>query len=165
MTDEMHEGFLKALDDSQAAVIRVAIHLLANGHDVLIPAMSRAPERKDWKDFSDGGDLFVVREGRRYRLEVKHLSSNFTNRDDWPFAPHYIVNSKGSHDRAHPVPSAYFAVNKEMTHVGEVRVGKTHEDWTVEQRGDSRRPSLAAREQYLCPLHLVKFYPLEGLNE
>ena len=84
MTDN-HKKFLSHLDNSTEAVFIAALYLHKKGLDVRINAMQRAKSHKDWKNCKDDGDMYIYKNDKTYRIEVKGLSCDFTNASDWMF--------------------------------------------------------------------------------
>ena len=99
--DDNHKKFLSHLDESANAVHYIAKWLLNKGYNVQINAASRANSHEDWKAHVDSGDLFI-----QQRIEVKHLSCDFSSAETWPFGGKFIVCAKHSWDRAQPKPYA-----------------------------------------------------------
>lgn len=153
-SERNHTKFLGHLDASHPAVNRIHKWLQGRGHKVIRgDTDARAGEHKDWKDNTDGGDLFVEQ-----RFEVKGLGAVFTNRKDWPYKDKYIVCAKHSFDLSTPKPFCYIHVNKAMTHIGVV-MSADCAMWYVEVVKDSRYENVE-QESYFSPLHLVAFAPL-----
>ena len=146
---ENHKKFLKHLDDSSDSVFIVARYLYDKGLDVRINSLKRAKTHADWKRFKDDGDLFVYQNGNEIRIEVKGLSCNFTNKDDWCF-PDFIVCARHSFDISNKKPSAYFILNKQRTHMAIVKT-KNHSRWNVVSRVDSRYDNVT-QDFYTCSL-------------
>jgi hypothetical protein len=92
------------------------------------------------------------------RIEVKHLSCNFTSEADWPF-PDFMVCSAHSYDAADPKPWRYFYLNKNKTHAGVLRPANTHQFWRRERRQVSNHGS-EPQELYVCDPQLVSFINL-----
>ena len=152
---ENHHRFLWHLKQSDSAVWSVAHWLNERGYHVKINASGRAPNASEWDRYVDIGDLEVSQ-----RVEVKHLSAEFTCSDDWPFAPDFIVCAKHSFDNAVPKPYAFFYLNKATTHFAIVR-SESRKNWTVASRTDSRYQNGVRQDFYLCPLNLVRFVKFE----
>lgn len=155
-----HDKFLSHLKSSDLAVWLVAKVLHGRGYSVEIPASSLAERHEDWKEHADSGDLYIWKgkEAKR-RIEVKHLSVNFSCRKNWPFGEKFIVCAKHSYDRAAPKPHAYIIVSQDCKTAASV-FGSSKDKWRVEQRHDSRYENVK-QEFYFAPLELVKFFPLE----
>jgi hypothetical protein len=147
-------SFRKALKGSMAGVNRVAEWLSQMGMSVVVCGQSIAPNLSEER-WSDSGDLFLLK-----RLEVKHLTTDFTGYEDWPHKPHFIVTSKGNFDKIPKAekPEAYIVLNKDMTHAGVVNVKDTREDWYVQERMDAIFKN--KKPFYFCPLKAVKWHTL-----
>jgi hypothetical protein len=152
---EIHRQVMQGVEASQEAVWRIARQLNSSSH-VTVNSSRLAPNRAAAGAFADSGDLFM-----KVRLEVKHLSADFTSARDWPFGSKFIVTSKSAHDKAWPVPARYLIVNRQMTHVAVVRVAD-RERWTVEKRRDKVSGEL--KDFYFSPLDSVKFCAIEELR-
>lgn len=158
MDDQTHAWFLRELTKSTAAVMVVASYFVRRGRDVIIRGLKKAPTHGDWEEYADGGDMQVKgKDGYYRRIEVKHLSVNFTCSQDWPFHD-FIVCAKHSWDAADPKPLAYYILPKNMTHAA-ICMGETSKSWTVKTRRDSRIKAYS-QEFYFCPLDLVTFNPI-----
>jgi hypothetical protein len=156
MPEPNHERFLQHLADSQQAVLRVAEWLTRKGHTVRLPGVRRAPTTADWADFADHGDLLLER-----RLEVKHLSAEFTCAADWPF-PNVIVCARHAWQRACPKPSAILMLNRPMTHLGVVK-RETFPQWWTSAIADKRYAFGYTQEFFVCPVACVEFSALDDV--
>lgn len=154
MVSPNHEKFLSHLDASKEAVFRVADWLMSSGLSVRLAGVQRAPERDQWKEFADSGDIFIEK-----RIEVKRLSRDFSSEADWPFGRAFIVCAKHAWDRAQPKPEAFIIVSSNMQHCAIVR-GRTRMHWVVERRKDSRYDGVE-QEFFLCPMEHVEWLPLD----
>lgn len=152
--DENHKKFLDHLDNSTEAVFIVALYLHKKGLDVKIKAVQKANSHKEWKQYKDDGDIFVYKNGKPYRIEVKGLSCDFTSDKDWKFKD-FIVCAKHSYDNAEPVPFSYMMLNKDKTHMAIVKT-KTYPSWGVVKRKDSRYKDVT-QEFYTCPINNVEW--------
>lgn len=148
-----HQKFLSHLDSSRDAIHRVADWFIAKGMTVRIPGVRRAPDHDQWKDFADGGDLFIEQ-----RIEVKKLSREFTCRRDWPFGEKFLVCAKHAWDRAQPKPYAIVILSSNMGHAAVVKAA-SRAFWMVEKRKDSRYDGVE-QEFFLCPMEHVEFQVL-----
>jgi len=152
-----HKKFLKHLDNSSDAVFIVARYLYDKGMDVRINSLKKSKKHSDWKKYKDDGDLFVYVNDVEHRIEVKGLSCEFTNKDDWCFRD-FIVCAKHSFDLASKKPSAYFILNKQKTHVAVVKT-KYHDTWNVVSRIDHRYKNVA-QKFYTCSLDKIDWIEL-----
>jgi hypothetical protein len=147
---ENHKKFLSHLSESQNSVWLIAKFLNSFGYNVTVNASDKAKEAKDWQSFVDNGDLMI-----QQRVEVKALSAEFTNSNDWKFGKKFIVCAKHSFDNATPKPYLYIYLNKQKTHAAFV-LSDTFSRWYVETRRDSRYNNVE-QEFYFCPLENVVF--------
>lgn len=152
-----HNKFLKHLDDSTKAVFLVAKHLYLKGFDVRINALKKAKKHSDWKKYKDDGDLFIFHNKKSYRIEVKGLSCDFTNKNDWCFKD-FIVCAKHSFDNANPKPYAYFILNKKRTHCAIVKE-TTSDNWNIVSRKDNRYENVV-QYFYTCDLNKIEWIEL-----
>lgn len=135
---ETHAKFLKFLEDSAQAVELVAKRYFMKGYDVFITSGTKAAAPEDWREHVDGGDLYVRgTDSKPQRIEVKHLTAEFTCREDWPFGNEFIICAKHSYDMALPKPHAYFILSKDREYAGVV-LNKTRDKWFVKNIKDSR---------------------------
>ena len=155
-----HQRFLLHLDRSQDALFVVARHLYRQGNSLKMDGVRKRPKSADPKDFADNGDIYIQPENEFdwQRIEVKGLSVDFTNANDWPYKSKFLVCAKHSYDDAEPKPNRYYILNKAKTHAAIVD-GKTSILWTVESRADSRYINLK-QDFYLCPMEIIKWQKL-----
>jgi len=147
-----HEKFLSHLDESESAVARAASWLERLGEKTWIPKTTKAKCHADWKSHADNGDLYLLR-----RIEVKHLSVDFTCENDWPYKPKFIVCAKHAWDRAEQKPWRFITFNQAMTHAAVIE-GAANRPWFVETRTDSRYSGPeASQDFYFCPMRLVRW--------
>ena len=121
--------------------------LTRRGHAVTLPAVRVTPDPSKQEEYADEGDLYI-----QQRIEVKHLSAQFTGRQDWPFKD-FIVCAKHSFDNAFPKPHAYIILSKDLCHVAVV-MAANHKSWTVSERTDKRYDNIK-QDFYFSPLDQV----------
>jgi len=112
-----HSKFLSRLNESRAAVFKVAEYLHKAGFTVTIPAIRFAPTAADHEKFVDEGDIIATKEDVKHRVEVKHIFADFENAESFPYKVAFISNVAAV-DRANNSVTAYVIVNKKMTHIG-----------------------------------------------
>lgn len=158
-----HDKFLKHLEGSSESVFIVAKYLHSKGLDVRINALKKAEKHSDWNEYKDEGDLFIFNNEKSYRIEVKGLTCDFTNKNDWCFKD-FIVCAKHSFDNANPKPYAYFILNKKRTHCAVVKE-TTSDNWNIVSRKD-RRYENVVQEFYTCDLNKIEWIDLSsGIDE
>ncbi len=145
--DRDHARFTRHLTDSHDSVWKVAQWLFKRGHHVRVGQISRPRKRDEWRENTDNGDIEIS-----LRIEVKHLSTQFTGRDDWPF-PDFIVCATGQWDRAVPKPYAYVYISKDNLHLAVLK-GDSSKLWTMDRRKD-RRYEGVEQDFYLAPMERV----------
>lgn len=148
--------FIKRLKDSQRGVYVIANYLMGLGHTCTLKPLRIRPDASQWKQYQDEGDLFI-----QGRIEVKHLSTNFTGLDDYPYKDFVIVCEQKAHDSANPKPCAYFLLSQDEQHAG-IIYGRTSPQWELREVIDRRRghPMMV----YTCPLSVVQFVNVEKKN-
>ena len=147
-----HHKFLNHLDDSIETMWICAKYLYNKGYAVKINPMKKAKTHGEWREYMDKGDLEIWVDGSPKRIEVKGLSTNFINKEDWKF-PDFIVCAAHSWDMANPKPFAYMIFNKKRTHVAIV-YGKDSSTWTKDKKYDQRYTEIE-QEFYISPLDKV----------
>ena len=157
--DEIHQRFLADLKNSQPAVWRIAAWLTHRHHDVMMPGFPINNEGPDqWQKYADDGDLFIMRpDGKRGRVDVRHVSYDFIRAADWPHGDKFLIERVHRYDRKKPPPAMMFFVNPPMTHVALVRPRRSFAKWYVEERRSSLNPEKGLEKYYLCPMDLVEF--------
>ena len=158
--DNRHQEFLEDLENSQASVNFMADWLRSRGHEVTVPATRMAPTRGQWKDYVDGGDLFIHWD-HESRLEVRHLGYYFGTRISWPHTPYFMVCDKRVFDDYDPKPFATIFINPPMTHAAMVE-SSTFDHWYVQWRKNKKRGDNERKQYYFAPMQYVKFFSLEG---
>ena len=153
-----HDKFLKHLSGSSEAVFIVAYYLYNKGYDVRINALKKAKNHGEWKNFKDDGDIFIYKNGYKYRIEVKGVSTKFTCKEDCQY-PNVIVCAKHSYDMAAIKPYAYFLLNDQRTHLAIIKTS-TKEYCDVIRKAD-RRYENVVQDFYVCPKGKIKFKPIE----
>lgn len=154
MNKQTHRHFLGQLHQSQSAVCAVAMYLTRLGMNVQINGLHYAPKYDERKQYSDLGDLCVLK-----RIEVKQYTSDWTSMDDYPFQD-ALVCSKSSWDNAKEKPLGYIILNRLGTHAMMIN----HDSkmyWYEKEITDSRRNTTAPT--YACPLEFIKFVNLEEI--
>ena len=146
--------FLSHLDTSTTAVFTAALYFYEKGLDVRIGGLRKCDSYSNYMNFVDDGDMFIYRNGEKYRIEVKNLSAQFTCAEDWPFKD-FMVCAKNAYDYATPKPYAYMIFNKDRTHMAIVK-GDTHNHWGVVSRTDSRYKNYK-QDFYICDLKHIQF--------
>lgn len=149
-----YSKFIDHLDESSVGVFTIAYYLYLKGLDVRIGGLRKMKLNESYKDFQDDGDLFVYKDSRKYRIEVKNLSCDFTCAEDWKFKD-FIVCASHSYDFADEKPYAYFILNKYRTHVAIVN-SKTNSTWNIVKRTDSRYNKYS-QDFYTCDLSLIQW--------
>jgi hypothetical protein len=148
---DTHQDFIETLNMSDDAVWEVARVFRELGYTVTRHPSTVAERKEEWKEHSDGGDLFVEQ-----KIEVKRLGVNFTGQSDWPFGRYFIVDSKDSFNRKQPKPYAYVILSNDNNYIAAVFVS-TKQFWSVEVRSDKRRGRVD-KEYYFCPISMVHFF-------
>lgn len=149
-----YHGFVNRLQKSRAAMFRVAEWLHLQGVSVTIPAIKVVPEGEDNEPYYDSGDIHCECPKRgSFIVEVKHLTTDFTGKHDWPHKE-TIVSNVGTVDRNWGKIKAYILVNKSMTHAIFVN-GDTSEKWT--KRQIFAKNTNKTEWFYVCPIDFVSF--------
>lgn len=151
--------FLQNLKRSQAAVNCIGSYLADLGAEVFVRPLRIRPERNQWQDYSDEGDIEI-----RLKVEVKHRTLDFTNVDDYPY-PTVLINAARLIDS---VPSeqlyAYYIVNKAITHAIVIKPD-TRKHWLKTVKRDKRYEGNQEVEFYEIDKRLVKFVRIADDNE
>ena len=157
MTENSHDAFLKRLDQSRTSTFLVAQYLHKAGYNVTVPAFDYRDPNTNWEDHVDNGDLFIWKEKEeQHRIDVKHVSLDFTSRDDFKF-PYMFVADIRAIKRANPFPLAYIIINKSCTHMAIVW-GKTKDLWVERDVYASNTQKMITVMK--CAIEHVEFRPL-----
>ena len=141
-------NFFKSLDKSEVARHIIAKRLIEKGYEVEVPELKVTPGWKERLAYSDNGDLFLLQDGKRERIEVKHWPKiNFTSKEDIRY-DNIIVNAVNSWDNADIKPSVHYILNANYTHVIIID-SRTREHWYRARTYDSRKKQ--DRSFYFCP--------------
>lgn len=156
--DQTDPTFIDDLEQSKNTVWIVARWLSDRGNYISIPPTAVRPSAKQRLDYSDNGDLFIMRRKRRAwdRVEVKSRNLVFSSAADFPFKT-IIVDVTHSYDNAKIKPLMYVLTNSAHTYCAIVKC-TTFPQWKITRRYDGH----AGRERsfYECPIKLVKFYKM-----
>jgi len=150
--DLNHLAFQQHLRQSGDIVWFVARWLWSQGNTVTVNKMVIAPKHKQWKAYADHGDLEIVKDGYKQRVEVKGLKVSFTGARDWPY-PDFIVCAKHSFDHANPKPAFYIIVGADRRALAVVDT-KNVTKWGIVTRIDSRYHKVE-QDFYTCPLDKI----------
>lgn len=144
------QQFLRALENSRACVNAVAQWLVDLGYDVAVKPSPVRPDASVRHEYADSGDLEL-----RMRVEVKHRSVPFTDRDSYPFQT-VIVDETYKVDRLDRRSLyAYVIVNEARTHAAVIKAD-TISQWTIMSTYDSKEGE--SRRFYVCDVSLAQFY-------
>jgi len=70
------------------------------------------------------------------KVEVKHLSINFTNRHDWPYRNEVIVDGKYTYDKKTPEPLMYVQWSNDYAAYICIHVRNTRSHWYESEKYD-----------------------------
>lgn len=161
--DERHKWFLKRLRGSKFPVVRIAAYLTDHGKACLIPPTGYALYYADAKDFSDSGDLFIVRPElieliERVRVEVKGLGYDFTGPEDWPHGNRFFVCKAKAWDSAKTKPAVFFYLNPAGTHFARIFSSSSPSWW---RESIKEHETKIVQETLISTLDNVSFFTLE----
>lgn len=146
------EDFSRRFKASRPSVFKVAEYLNREKNcSVTIEALKLAPNRHEWREYQDDGDIIV---NDKHIVEVKGKTVDFTSREDFPW-DEMIVANVASADRYSAF--AYFIVNKKLTHAGIIK-GSSKPRWVKRMMQDNFRGTIELK--YLCPIDLIEFVRL-----
>lgn len=112
------EAFHRRLENSRFSTFLIAKYLHKRGFSVTVSAFDYRPHGSDWEDHTDDGDLYVWQgTGPKLRIDVKHISTDFTGQEDFPHDRMFISDIRAIR-RANPHPEAYVILNRAATHMG-----------------------------------------------
>ena len=148
--NETHQEFLRALRASVGPVQKMARWLGASGYGCRVPSLTEAPSHDQWRDHSDDGDIRMD-----CRIEVKHLSTNFTCADDWPWRRFFICSCH-AWDQAKVKPFVFFQLNRRQTHCSAVFPLLSRSRW---YRHEVRcRNGHGVEQKWCCSVDDVTFF-------
>lgn len=154
-----YEEFAARLRASIPGVMAIAEWFYRKGWAVSLPALILRPKDEPYYKYQDRGDLFVTKEDKALRIEIKYLQrGNFKDRESYPF-PDFFIADKNAVERAKGEVAAYFWVSNDLTHAAFVRQ-ETNQHW----RAVTRYMKNTEKEQsiYICPLDFVEFVRIKG---
>lgn len=147
MTTEKHQLFLKHLDESAPAVWQVAQWLFSQGSVARVNPTRRAKNAAEWREFTDNGDIEIS-----HRVEVKHSSTDFTGRHDWPY-PRFMVCAAKAYDESFPKPCAFYVLAASGRYLAMVP-GNTSPLWTLDE-WPSKKYGGEFKDYYFAPLDVI----------
>lgn len=154
-----HEEFGKRLKASIPGVMAIAEWFYRNEWEVTLPALRLRPKNQPASEFQDEGDLFVKKDGKTLRLEVKYSQlKNFTSLADYPYLDFFIAD-RDAVDRAKGSVGAYFWVSNDLKYTAFVKQ-ETNKHWKPIVR--SFRNTEKEQSIYVCPLEYVEFRKIKG---
>lgn len=158
MSKNSHQEFLSRLDASRKSTFLVAEYLHRRGFNVHVPAFDYNENDEHWEKHVDDGDLYIWKEVENtHRIDVKHLSMEFTTRDNFKFS-HLFVADVRAVERANPFPLAYISINSACTHMA-IIWGKTKKHWEPYDVYASNTEKMITVMR--CPIEYVDFRSLK----
>jgi len=149
---ERHRQFIERLDRSRPATFRAAEWLHKKGYNITIPAIQYRPFEEAPDKYLDSGDMFIEKDGKTYRVEIKHSGYDFTDKNSWKFKS-MLVSNKAAVER-NKDSIGYIIINKPMTHMA-IIWNKTRNYWFEEAKFASNTQKV--EQFYLCPLEYIDF--------
>lgn len=120
--------FKKVLLKSQEAVEFMGEYFTSKGYNVHIPELIIAPEYYGaFSKYSDQGDMFIEKDGVETKVEIKHITTDFTY--EWPYKD-IIVNSYVGYESKVVKPDVHILLNKDKTYYLSIR-NETFPTWEV----------------------------------
>lgn len=151
-TGSTDRAFLADLAASAGSVEVVARWLSEQGYPVLLRPTFVRPERAQWAEYADDGDLEIMQ-----RIEVKQRKSlTFTSKEDFPY-PTVIVDDAADYERKRPRPYMYVITNTTLDRALVVYC-RMEKQWKKEKHYDR---NLGRDCLFLeCPLELAMLIEL-----
>ena len=126
-------NFKEVLLKSQEAVYFMRDFFLSKGFEVYVPDLVIAPYNVGaFSKYSDQGDMFITKDGVEFKLEIKHINTDFTN--EWPYKD-IIVNSYAGYQSKHIKPDVHILLNKNKTHYLSIK-NETFPLWELRRQFD-----------------------------
>ena len=136
--EQKEAAFKMSVERSIYSTLKTAEILLKKGFDIEIPSHVYKLNNPE----IDKGDLYAIKNGKRFKVEVKHWldtkAASFTCLND--LYPKLIVNDEAKVEKnlaAQTLPDYYITWNKELTHYFIIAID-TFKSWYVEKQFDSR---------------------------
>ena len=150
-----HKKFTEHLKESTKALFIVAHFFHHHGYTIRINGQKCSPDASNHEEYADDGDLFIFNKEKWVRIEVKGLTAEFSNSEDWPFK-NFMVCAKHSYDKTLPYPpSSYYILNKTRTNAAIVKTN-TFDHWFTKTVKDGRYENVS-QEFYHCPLDKIEW--------
>lgn len=128
MSRNSKQEFISRLDASRKSTFLVAEYLHKRGFSIRIPAFDYNENNEPWEEHVDDGDLYIWKTPETpFRIDVKHISMEFTTRDSFKLS-HLFVADIRAVERANPFPLAYITVNSSCSHMA-IIWGNTKKHW------------------------------------
>lgn len=151
---EEFNDFMNNVKNSEPSVRKVGKWLAERGFEVRLPESKYADSPEKIKAYLDDGDLEV--EGKR--VEIKHLTSHWTCKEDYPY-PTFMICAKKPFDRAVSkglIPFMYMIFNNDMTHMVVVST-ENYGDWEIMPNVKDKRYSWP-EDKYITSLDNVLWF-------
>lgn len=154
------EEFRAVLKASEPKRIAAAGWILREGYKVEMEPMRCRPTFDQWREYSDGGDIWGThpRDGVRRLFEVKGPSEPFTDRSDWPHKE-FIVEDKGTFDRKPVEPYMYIFVAPDLVHAARLRVDLSRDSWYEKLSSGPSFPN--GKVYYYAPFAFLTWFRLD----
>ncbi len=149
------DKFVKNVKASIVPMVFVGAWLVSKGYTIRISGVKIASRPDELTKFVDKGDMFLLHNGKEFKIEAKKLGAKFSCAEDWPFKDEMMVCSKRSWDRADPKPHNYILLSSDWKYVAIIN-GRSSNNWTVQKKKDKRYNKMI-QDFYICPTKLVKF--------
>ena len=127
--------FVKRLIKSQEAVEYFADYLRKQGEQVTVPELRISPSVEEREDYSDNGDLFVLKDGKQLMYEVKHINQDFTSTDDYPYRK-IIVNALTGITTKSKIPDYHILLSRDKKYYMSIK-SDTAPLWEKKRMWDS----------------------------
>lgn len=127
--NRQHIEFLKRFDGSVSAQFLVAYLILKKGKTIQMEGIKRAPTADVHEEYRDNGDIFIIDGDSRRKVEVKGISTVFSDDGKFPH-PVVIVSSKSSIDGAKEEADWFIIVSGDFKAVGIIHKN-TRKYWSV----------------------------------
>lgn len=149
----MGDPFIDALRNSRKAVLVIADLLMRNGCDIVMRAYQVRPDMSQIDDYSDSGDLFILRNKKLHRVEVRHQQRDWTDKESFRnMSPHGACVGPVRNDSEKI--TRWFHVNKQMTNFYSVRPD-SRPSWKIIPVRDGTTGMM--KDNYFAPIEAVKF--------
>lgn len=157
MSGRTWEEFEQNLDNSVGPLFIFAQYLHKKSLTIEIPGLKKRGKNGVPNNYKDNGDLFIIQDdGRKVRIEVKGINTEFTCREDFPYK-YILISSKETVERVRKKVSRWVVLAKDRQHFASIHKNTQATWFEVELWASNARQK---EKFYAAPLDAVEWHKI-----